>query len=367
MLSSLSSPNEFRVLLPETIWLETRHFEQAQALSHSSSGEAQQWQTYVQALAFLGFSQWLDEKMPEYASGLGHSSVARSAAHFIERGCLLKVGEFKLCLIAVEHVLDEVIPISQEAIFDPERAAHFYIALEVCQEEEEVILRGILRHDQLTAYLRQNPDQMKRLPTPEGCYPIPLSRFDPEPNHLLSYCRYLDATAIPLPASSTEHESAPSASVADFRESLDHAKTHLSAWFQDRVEEGWLAIDTLIHPEAFLALNTRNCEPGIRKGKLLNLGLQLGQQSAALLVTLNPEPEEKLNVLVQLHPADGQRFLPPQIKLTLHSKEGEILQEVQARGRDNYIQLQPFKGALGRRFSLEVKLLDRFVKEEFEL
>ncbi len=355
----LSSPSEFRLFLPETIWLEPDHFEQARAMSHSSSSEALQWQTYVNALAFLGFSQWLDEKMPE--SRLGQSSVAH--AHFLEGGCLLKVGEFKLCLIAVEHVLDEVIPIPQEAIFNPERAAHFYVALEVCQEEEQVIIRGIMRHDQLTPYLRQ----IDRLPTPEGCHSIPLSRFDPEPNHLLSYGRYLEATAIPLPEPSTENATTPSASRADFRESLYQTKTNLSAWLQDRVEEGWRAIDTLIHPEAFLALNTRNSESGIRKGKLLNLGLKLGQQSAALLVTINPEPEEKLNVLVQLHPTDGQRFLPPQIKLTLQSKEGEILQEVQARGQDNYVQLQSFKGSFGNRFSLEVSLSGRFVKEEFEL
>jgi hypothetical protein len=354
MLSSPSSPNEFRVLFPEAIWLEPDHFEQARALSHSASSEALQWQTYVNALAFLGFSQWLDEKMPE---------MAQSAAHFMEGGCLLRVGEFKLCLIAVEHVLDESIPIHPEAIFNPDLAAHFYVALEVCQEEEQVILRGMLRHDQLTAYLHQYR-QIERLPMP--CYPIPLSRFDPEPNHLLSYCRYLDETAIPLPAPSPEPTAAPSA-IAELQESLHQTKTNLSAWLQDRVEEGWLAIDTLIHPETFLALNTRNSESDIRRSKLLNLGLKLGQQSAALLVSINPEPEEKLNVLVQLHPTDGQRFLPPQIKLTLQSSAGETLQEVQARGQDNYIQLQPFKGSLGRRFSLEVRLLDRFVKEEFEL
>jgi Protein of unknown function (DUF1822) len=355
MLSSTSFSNEFRVLLPEGIWLEPDHFEQARALSHSTSSESLQWQTYVNALAFLGFSQWLDEKMPDRA---------QSAAHFIEGGCLLRVGEFKLCLLAVEHVLDEVIPIPTEAVFNPDLAAHFYVALEVCQEEEQVILRGMLRHDQLTAYLRQINQ------FPEGHYPIPLSRFDPEPNHLVSYCRYLDAAAIALPVSqapSAENETAPSAFAAEFRESLHQTKTHLSEWLQDRVEEGWLAIDTLIHPEAYLALNTRNSELDIRKGKLLNLGLKLGQQSAALLVSINPEPEDKLNVLVQLHPTDGQRFLPPQIKLTLQSTAGETLQEVQARDQDNYIQLQSFKGSLGRRFSLKVSLLDKFVKEAFEL
>jgi Protein of unknown function (DUF1822) len=362
MLSSSISPNEFRVLLPEAIWLESHHFEQARELSYGSSNEALQWQTYVNALAFLGFTQWLAEKMPEQANRLGHSLSAPPAANFIEGACQFCLGEFKFCLIAVEHVLDEAINIPQEAISNPKLAAHFYVALEVCQEEEQIIFRGMMQYDQLTDYLRQR-DGLSRS---EGCS-IPLAHFDPEPNHLLSYCRYLDAIALPLPAPEIESEVAPSTSRTDLRETLQNARTYLSQWLNDTVEDGWQAIETLIHPEAYLALNTRNSEANVRKGKLLNLGVRLGQQSVALLVTISPEPEEKLNVLVQLHPTGGQRFLPPHIQLTLQSKAGEILQEVQARGQDNYIQLQPFKGSAGKRFSLKVSLLGMSVKEDFEL
>jgi Protein of unknown function (DUF1822) len=362
MFSLAVSPNEFRALLPEAIWLETHHFEQARELSHAFSSEAEQWQTYVNALAFLGFTQWLNEKMSEPASRSELSSLAPSAANFMEGVCQLRMGEFKLCLIAAEHVLDEVIQLPQRAISNPDLAAHFYIAIEVCQEEEQIILRGVLRYDQLTQYLSQTDGPL----TTEGCHPIPLSYFDPEPNHLLSYCRYLDAIAILLPAPAIKTVAAPSIST-ELRESLQKTKTFLSQWFQDSVKEGWLAIETLIHPEAYLALNTRNSEASIRKGKLLNLGVRLGQQTVALLVTINPEPEEKLNVLVQLHPTGGQRFLPPDIKLTLRSKGGDPLQEVQARGQDNYIQLQPFKGSVGKCFSLEVSLLGGSVKEDFEL
>lgn len=363
MLSSPISPNEFRVLLPEAIWLEPHHFEQARELSHGSSSEALQWQTYVNALAFLGFTQWLKEKMPDQASRLGHSFTTPPVANFIEGACQFSLGEFKFCLIAAEHVLDEVIHIPQKTILNPELAAHFYIALEVCQEEEQIIFRGMMQYDQIGSYLRQRDG----LPSSEGCYPIPLSHFDPEPNHLLSYCRYLDAIALPLPAPVIEDGVASPTSLTTLREALHNARTDLSRWLNDTVEDGWQTIETLIHPDAYLALNTRNSETSIRKGKLLNFGVRLGQQSVALLVTISPEPEEKLNVLVQLHPTGGQKVLPPHIKLTLQSKAGETLQEVEARSQDNYIQLQPFKGSVGKRFSLEVSLLGRSVKENFEL
>jgi hypothetical protein len=360
VLSSPIPQTEFRLLLPEVIWLESDHFAQATELSHDFADEALQWQSYVNALAWLGFNQWLSEKMPEQVSILDHAATAQLAANFSAGVCQIEIGEFKLCLIAVEHVLDEVVHIPPAAIFDPQLAAHFYVVQEVCLEEEQVIIRGFLRYDQLTHYLHQ----FGGLPTIDDRHPIPLSCFDPEPNHLLSYCRYLETISIPLPLPTTEI--APS-TPAKLPAALQDPKTNLSQWLQDRVEEGWLAIDSLIYPEAYLALSTRNAESSISKGKLINLGLKLEQQSVALLVTINPEAEDKLSVLVQLHPRGGQRYLPPEIELTLRSKAGELLQKVQARGQDNYIQLQSFKGLIGKCFSLEVSLLDSFVKENFEL
>jgi hypothetical protein len=360
MLSSPISPNAFRTLLPEAIWLETHHFEQARELSHESSSEALQWQTYVNALAFLGVSQWLNEKMPAPANRSDPSILVPSAANFMEGVCQFKLGEFKLCLIAVEHVLDEIVQIPQRAILTPDLAAHFYIAIEVCQEEEQIILRGFMRYDQLTDYLSQTDGLL----TTEGYYPIPLSRFDPEPNRLLSYCRYLDAIAIPLPSISPENIATPALGV---QQPVEELRTKLSHWLQDRVEEGWQTIDTLFSPEMSLAFSTRSSDAGTRRGKLLNLGVKLGQQSVVVLITINPEPEEKLNVLVQLHPTGVQKFLPPDIVLNLQSKAGKPLQTVQARSQDNYIQLQPFKGTSGQRFSLEVSLAQKFVKENFEL
>jgi hypothetical protein len=360
MLSSPISPNVFRTLLPEAVWLEAHHFEQARELSHESSSEALQWQTYVNALAFLGVSQWLNEKMPAPASRSDPSILTPSAANFMEGVCQFKMGEFKLCLIAVEHVLDEIVQIPQRAILTPDLAAHFYIAIEVCQEEEQIILRGFMRYNQLTDYLSQTDDLL----TPEGYYPIPLSRFDPEPNRLLSYCRYLDAIAIPLPSISPDNIATP-ALVG--QQPVEELRTKLSHWLQDRVEEGWQTIDTLFSPEMSLAFSTRTSDAGTRRGKLLNLGVKLGQQSVVVLITINPEPEEKLNVLVQLHPTGVQKFLPPDIVLNLQSKAGKPLQTVQARSQDNYIQLQPFKGTSGQRFSLEVSLAKKFVKENFEL
>ncbi|MDX2230897.1 MAG: DUF1822 family protein [Leptolyngbyaceae cyanobacterium bins.349] len=63
-----------------------------------------------------------------------------------------------------------------------------------------------------------------------------------------------------------------------------------------------MAIDQLINADADLAFSTRALEVGVKRGKLINLGLQLGQQAVALLVNVTSEADEKLGVLVQLYP-----------------------------------------------------------------
>jgi hypothetical protein len=144
-------------------------------------------------------------------------------------------------------------------------------------------------------------------------------------------------------------------------------RTRLSQWLQGVLEEGWQTIDTLVNPEASLALSIRQGAAGAKGGKLINLGMQLGGETVALLVTVVPDAEEKLNIGIQVLPAGGAAVLPSQLTLTLLSGSDKSLQSVQSRGQDNYIQLKSFKGKPGTRFSIEVSLNGTNVKEDFEL
>lgn len=361
MVSSPFNSTDFRLLLPEIIWLEPEHFDRAIEITDSVKSEAHKWQTYLNALALLGFEEWLSEKISEKTVNLD--------THLIEAGCYLKVGEFKLCLIATEHLLDEVVNVPQDAIKQSGLVAHFYVVLEVLEEQEQVIVRSFLAYDQLVNYLRRSNLELLR----DGCYQLPLSLFDVEPNDLLVYCRKLKPTAIPLPFASTNSQVA----IADITPStppapelpryLKETRTKLSQWLQGVFDEAWLAIDALISPEANLGLSTRNTEEGTTRCKLIDLGMQLGNQTVALLVAIAEEAEEKLRISIQLHPTGGNRYLPPQLKLTLLSQAGKSLQEVTSRVQDNYIQLKPFKGEPGKCFSIEVSIGNVSLREDFEL
>lgn len=228
MDSSSISPTSFETSLPEVMWLETHHFAQAKSLSKGYLSETIQRQHYVNSLAFLGFSQWLNQNMPEPASNAVEIFIAPSEANFTEGVCQFKVSEFKLCLIVQEKFSDETVYLPSTAIFKPELAAHFYIALEVCQAEEQIILRGVLRYDQLTQLLRQKEE----LSISEGYHAIPLSSFDSEPSHLLSDLRYLDTSAIPLPISLMGNTEPSLITKTKRRKALTETNAHLKSWLQ---------------------------------------------------------------------------------------------------------------------------------------
>ena len=337
--------NDFRLLLPEVIWLKPEHFKQAREIRSQVRSEAHQWQIYLNSLALQSFEEWLKERIPNQS--FSREKISGAGSH-------LQVGEFKFWVIATEHLLDEVVNVPQNGIDNLEQT-NFYVLLEVLEEQEEVVFRGFMSYDQLVNYRSKVNLQLE-----DGCYQLPLSEFDAEPNHLLYYCRFLEPTEFPLGVSAeTKVEE-------KLLEHLKKTTTKLSQWLQGNFDEGWHAIDALINPKTNLALSIRNVEEGAKRCKLIDLGMQLGSQTVALLVNIT-EVEEKLSILIQLHPTGGKKYLPPELKLTLLSDPGKTLQQVQARGQDNYIQLKPFKGEVGKRFSIEVNLLDISAREDFEL
>lgn len=104
---------------------------------------------------------------------------------------------------------------------------------------------------------------------------------------------------------------------------------------------------------------------GIRRGKVLDLGLQVGDAPVVLVLTLLPEGE-KTNIQIRLNPIGDRALLPPDLGLIIENGEGVVFQEVRSRGRDQALQLA-FRADGGDRFTVVVLLGDRQVRETFEL
>lgn len=163
-------------------------------------------------------------------------------------------------------------------------------------------------------------------------------------------------------------------SLDDFLEYIDRLKSHvpLHQWVEKNFSAGWQALEELISTPQPLALGFRNdstlSETTVKRAKLLDLGLQLGQRAVALLVAITPETsegDETLGISIQLHPVTGEPYLPEAMELKLLSSTGEVLQDVRSRQQDNYIQLKRFWGTTGEQFAIQVAIGEVRITETF--
>lgn len=150
----------------------------------------------------------------------------------------------------------------------------------------------------------------------------------------------------------------------------------LSKWLEGVVSAGWQSLDALL-PSSGLAtvrgqsgpIDQQENQPHsslnrVRKAKLIDLGLLLGDQTIMLVLTLTPSQDQTMSALVQAYPA-YDKHLPAQLQLKMLSETGEVLQEVWSRGQDNFIQLKQFSGHKGDRFRLQVAIDEICITENF--
>ncbi|QYO66928.1 DUF1822 family protein [Leptolyngbya sp. 7M] len=137
--------------------------------------------------------------------------------------------------------------------------------------------------------------------------------------------------------------------------------------FDQAIEAGWQAIDTLLAPEqeqlAFSLRSSMQFREGTKRAKLV----EIDKTTVVLLIALTPEVNQEVQVLVQVHPHQGEILVPGGLELVLSSVDGEVLQTVQARTQDNFIQLKRFTCPIGEQFSLQLGRDDDNYTEQFEI
>ena len=175
--------------------LSPEHFQQAARLSQSIHFSQQRWEVYINALAVLGFQEWLKERAPDLQLQIEISSIWQPEyANLLPAACNILVDNFKICIITGSNLVNEHnIPF---AVFDiPRFTAHFYILMQVIEEKEQVAMTGFISYEQYCRY-----QQTAQLPIqPDWTYTIPQSWFNSESNALLLNLRCLSADAIQLP------------------------------------------------------------------------------------------------------------------------------------------------------------------------
>ncbi|MGB3653339.1 MAG: DUF1822 family protein [Rivularia sp. (in: cyanobacteria)] len=343
---SLQAEQDFsQRIKPRIACLEAEHYEKAINISQNIDGEKNQWRVYLNQLALFGFEEWLQEQIPDI-------EVNQVNTDSQQKNVNLQVGEFKVQLITVDSLYDNLVSIHQENIISPQLAAHFYVLVEILEEAEQLIIHGIIRHDEL-------PQSQKY----EICK-IPLSSFDSEVNNLFLYIRFLEVEAISLPKSA---------------ENITHKVTqslvNLSQWWSGLFEESWQSIENILTPQmpnlsyaGATRRNTKSSDFAVRRGKLFDFGLLLNHQRFALTINMRLEENQEIGVLAQIR-TQNEYCLPQGLKLKVtlnHNTDRAETEEAIAREYDQIIQLA-FSEAHGKQFKVEAIYQDAVVTEEFVL
>jgi hypothetical protein len=155
-------------------------------------------------------------------------------------------------------------------------------------------------------------------------------------------------------------------------ENSSFIQVNLNQWFQKLFTAGWQPIDEVLNSQlgnlAFVEFRSFSVtsKTGVNGVKLIDLGVQLGGQSLALMLALSQEEDNKIAIIVQVHPTGNKKYLPQNLKVML-LESGNILQEIESRSLDSYIQLNRFKGLSGTSFSIQLTLDNFRMTENFSI
>lgn len=186
LFSELETPHIDAIALPSC------SLQRAANLSAQVTERSQQWQAYLNALALFGFEAWLQERAPDVRLERDNASVfAPTQAIAATSG--ITVNQFRVCLIPIDSEPSNFVSIDRIIIDTAEYVPHFYVIVEINEEQEQVIIKGWLRADLLLA---RRSDL--RLGT-DWKYDVPLTWFDDDCDRLLLYWRCASPSAIQLP------------------------------------------------------------------------------------------------------------------------------------------------------------------------
>jgi hypothetical protein len=137
----------------------------------------------------------------------------------------------------------------------------------------------------------------------------------------------------------------------------------LSDWlrqeFTNALANGWESYRSI-------AVMSPSYNNTIERSKLINLQVDLSQETVVLLIGIIPELGDNVRIIVRLYPAIGSRYLPAQLQLSYVDPTGMKLRTVTARTHDDYIQLPAYTCPIGTEFNLELQLqnaksIERFI------
>lgn len=154
---------------------------------------------------------------------------------------------------------------------------------------------------------------------------------------------------------------------------------NLGQWWSKIFDPGWVDSETLfssdvvtnpawqVRTEELKTIDTSNLLQ-VRRGKLIDLGVQLGNNVFALVITCTSLTNTEVEILLQVYPGDDRIYLPANLELVVFDDTETIVPQLQVKSReaDNCIQLSLI-GITGESFSLKLTQEDISFTESFQI
>jgi Protein of unknown function (DUF1822) len=347
---------------PRAIALTYEQVTQARQHCQSIPDPAQQWQTYLNALALFGFEQWLHQRASDILINSSQHSMVY-ASEVLPVIYNVTINDFKVCLVPVESYPDEV-ELPSIVMTSPELASHFYVTVAIYEEQSQVVVDRFLRYDQLTTQLRsQRPDT-------DGLYTLSISHFEPDLDRLLLYLRCSQPAAISLPTTQ-QSPATPHSPLINVRRWLQNELGELAqqlAWvlmpplaLENAMRSTARVVNQPIPQESFENVIKQLMRDGMTlpaDARVAYQDLNVGQVAARLYAiagTLPPAPTPEWTLLIILGPR-SQTLLPCDTQLRIAASNTLLTQQILTE-QDNYLYAKVI-GTLEEQFEVTITVPD---------
>ena len=172
--------------------------------------------------------------------------------------------------------------------------------------------------------------------------------------HLLEYLEYLASIKLEKTISSEKKQ------------------VILTKWFENIFNEDWREIESIFWARPVWQFRSaeedlsQNLSNSVERAKLIDFDIQAKGESVGIIVNVSCDENnfDDLNIIVSLHPANGQEYLPPLLHIMILDEEGTAVMEAKAKNDNKKIELE-FSASRGDYFSVKIVLGDFSAIENF--
>ncbi|MBD2681533.1 DUF1822 family protein [Nostoc paludosum FACHB-159] len=196
---------------------------------------------------------------------------------------------------------------------------------------------------------------------------FPINQLQPLEN-FLNYLEFLELQTTKFKSQKLDSSNQNLVSSSQNLDSSSQNVANLKRWLENIFESSWSTIESIFLTEP--AWQFRSTEKGLKnsveRAKLIDFGIKANRESVGIVVKVSHDESnfDDMKIIVELHPTNGQEYLPSSLHVMILDEEETAVMEAKAKNDNKKISLE-FNAAVGDNFSVKIVLGDVSVIENF--